>query len=465
MDLAKQWQKDEPSSVDGFLLEAEVLQRQDRFAEASVVINKASAIDNSAPVRLTAIRLNLREKKYDAALEKTEALLTDEPYNLAALASYFALKNEQKDPDPAINKIRAAVKDNPNQANLGLLLARIALSINEPEEALGALSRIGSNRQAPPAFWQIKGLALIRNNQSNEALDHYTKWAELYPNQPNAIMGQLLILETSRAYERGARLATDFIARKENLQIQIMQSYFMVMSGNVRGSKDVLASIDKKYHPLPFLRGVKARIALAEGRGADTLEDAIASYQANKTADNLFVYVRSLDAAKQSEVAIDVIQKHTKEFPNDGRARLLLAERQIVQNPSMALASYESLLKDFPNNFVVLNNAAHLLMEAGNLSKAADYAKRAYAIESKNIAIADTYAQVLAKQGSYADALDVYNNVMSDKVTNEEISLNYIEVLFKNKANTIAQRRIKDLKLVTNKAKERLTALEKEYLK
>jgi putative PEP-CTERM system TPR-repeat lipoprotein len=466
MKLAKQWQKDEPSTVDGFLLEAEVLQRQNRFAEASVVITKAGAIDSkNIPVRLSSIRLDLRQKKLESALKKTEALLADEPYNLPALASYFALKNEAKDAKPAIDKIRAAVKDNPNDSSLGMLLARIALSINEPAEALDAIKNIKEDRSAPPSFWKIKGVSLLRSSKTDEALAHYEAWLKLYPNQEDALLGQLLILDTARQYDKGARISTDFLARKDNLQVKIMQSHFMVMSGNIIGSKEVVASIDKKYHALPFLRGVKARISLAEGKGADTVDDAFAAYEANRTADNLFVYTRSLDKANQPDVAMQVLERHVKNLPKDGRARLLLAERQIQQNPSSAIVSYESLLRDFPNNFVVLNNAAHLLLKEGKLAKAAEYSNRAYIIQPSNVAIGDTHAQVLVAQGKLEEALTVYNNVMSDKVTNEEVTLNYIEVLLKSNAITIAKRRIKDLKLTSADSKARLAALEKKYIK
>lgn len=466
MALARQWQQDEPDSVEGFLLESEVLQRQDRFAEASVVLTKASAINpKSTPVRLSEIRLDLREQKLDVAMTKTEALLKDEPYNLPALASYFALKNEAKDAKPAIDKIRKALRDNPNDDNLGLLLARIALSIDNTEEAVAALKNIQVNRQAPPSFWQIKGIALLRNNQTDEALAHYEAWANLYPNQENAVLGQLLILDNARDYDKGARISSNFVARKDNLQVKIMQSYFMVMSGNVIGSKEVLASIDEKYQALPFLRGVKARIAITEGGSAEAVEDAMVSYDANRNADNLFVYVRTLDLTGQSLVALGIIEQHVKDFPSDGRVRMLLAERQIKQDPSVALASYEALLQDFPNNFVVLNNAAHLLMEAGDLNKASEYSNRAFVIQPKNIAIGDTHAQILVRQGKNKEALDVYNGVMSDKVTSEEILLNYIEVLFKNNNLTIAERRIKDLQLTTAEAKARLAALQKQYVK
>lgn len=466
MALAKQWQTDEPAVVDGYLLESEVLQRQERFAEASVVITRARTLDKaSVAVKLASIRLDLRQKKLDSALTKTEALLEQAPYNLPALASYFALKNEANNATQAIDKIRKAVNDNPNDTNLSLLLARISLSIDKPDEALDAIKNIESNRLAPPSFWQIKGLALLKNNQSDDALKHYAVWSELFPNQENAIMGQLLILETSRAYETGARIATDFLAKKDNLQIKIMQSYFMVMSGDVVGSKQVVASLADKYQPLPFLRGVKARIALAEGRGGEVVEDALIAYETAKSADNMFIYVRTLDLSKQSHLVLNVLEKHVKEFPNDGRSRLLLAERQIAQEPSTALASYEQLLIDFPNNFVVLNNAAYLLMEAGNLDKAVEYSSKAFVIQPDNVAIGDTHAQILLRLGNAEEALEVYNNVMSDNVNNEDISLNYIEVLLINNNITIAQRRIDDLILTSVESKARLADLQKQYLK
>jgi putative PEP-CTERM system TPR-repeat lipoprotein len=465
MELAKQWQKDDPQALEGLLLEAEVLQRQERYAEASVVITKALQLDSDdIPARLAAIRLDLREQKLDAALAKTESLLEKHPSNLPALASYFALKNDAKNPGPAIERIRTAVRNNPNDANLGLLLARISLAENKPADALDALKNIKPNRQAAPSFWQIKGVALLRNNQRDEALKHYEDWAKFYPNQENAVMGQLLILDTTRGYAKGARAATDFLSRKDNLQIKIMQSYFMVMSNDIEGSKQVVASIEDRFQPLPFLRGVKARIALLEGRGASAVEDAAVAYDSNKSSDNMFVYVRILDAAGRSQESMELIAQHAKEFPNDGRAKLLLAERQMRQDSSDALVTYEEMLKEYPNNFVVLNNAAYLHMEANNLQKAYEYGSRAFEIQPDNVATADTYAQILMRQGKTKDAVDVYNRVMSDKVKNEDIVVNYIEALLKNKSLTIAKRRIEDLELTTDKARDRLASLQKEYL-
>lgn len=462
--LAKQWQKDEPSSIEGLLLEVEVLQRQARYAEAAVVLDKAAKLDPSnTPVKLSSIRLDLRQEKFGDATKKTEALLNIEPTNLPALATYFALKNEAGAPEVAVNKIQSALTNNPDNTGVALLLGRIKTASGKPEEALVALQNIEATRQAPAAYWPIQGVSLVRSGRVDEALVHYENWGRLYPNQQAAVTGQLMILDSKRDYEKGSRLANDFLQRKQDIQVQIMQSYFTVMVGDFRRATELLDAIDDQYQALPFLRGVRARIAIVEGRSADAVPDAKAAYDANSNSDNLFLYVRALDENNQSDVSYDVITQHLKNEPRDGRARLVLAERQMSIDPNAAIASYKAMLEEFPNNFVVLNNLAYLTMESGNLVEAAEFGEKAYAVKPENPAVADTYAQVLIKQNKLQEAIDVYNRAMTGNINSDEINLNYIEALIMNKSSTIAKRRIDGLKLTTAEGRARLADIQEKY--
>ena len=462
--LAKQWQQDEPSSVDGFLLESEVLQRQEKYDEAASALAQAIKLgENNDAVKIAAIRLDLRQRNLPEALTKTEALLKQSPTNLPALASYFALKNEAGEADLGLQKIQQAAKANPENQSIVLLLARVSLALNKPEITLSAINSIKPNRKAPLAYWPMQGLALLRSNKTDEAEKHYKKWSELYPNQENAVMGQLLILDGQRKYRDGATIASDFLKRKNNVQIQLMQSYFFVMSGNVEGAKRSLGEVDEKFLPLPFARGVKARIALSENRPADAIEDALVAYDANKNTNNLFVYYRALQTSGQGEKGFELLTQHVKEFDRDVRAKMLLAERQISRNKNGAISTYESILTDVPTNFVVLNNLAYLYMQEGELDKALNHASKAYEIEPDNVATADTYAQILVRQGKVEDAVKAYNRVMTKEVDNEEIFLNYIEALLKNGNKVVADRRMSDLTLTQDESVKRLDALRKEY--
>jgi tetratricopeptide (TPR) repeat protein len=187
------------------------------------------------------------------------------------------------------------------------------------------------------------------------------------------------------------------------------------------------------------------------------------AYDANKNTNNFFLYYRALRASGQSDRSLQVLNQHLNAFPNDARAKMVLAERQIGIDTDAAIKSYREILQDFPNNFVALNNVAYVLMEKGDYDDAMEYASKAYEIQPDNIATADTYAQILVRQNKVEDAVKVYNRVMNDEVTNEEIFLNYIEALLKNGSTVIAERRMGDLTLTKPESQSRLAELRQEF--
>lgn len=464
LELAKEWQLSAPDEVEGYLLEAEVLQRQENFAEADKILAQvASFAPQSSGLLVAKIRLNLRQQKIDEAMAVTDQLLSNEPNNVIGLASLFSIKLEQGKQAEAITRIQQSFDADQANQGLALLLARAALADNQPKLSIATLESITPDRAAPNQYWSMKGFALLRDNQSDAAQKHYQQWGALFPNQQSAVIGQMLILDAKREYEKGIRLTTDFLARKDDLQISFLQSYFYAMAGNAEQAKATLDTIDDQYLALPFLRGVKARIALLENRAADAVEDARISYVENKKSDNLFVLVQALEASGETQQSFEVIAEHSKAFPDDMRAKLLLAERLITSDSTQAIATYRSMLQSAPNNFVVLNNLAYLLMQEGDLNSAAEFAKRAYDIQPDNAATVDTYAQVLVKQGKVNDAVEAYNKVMTDDVVNEEIILNYIETLLKNGSTVIAKRRLEARTFSNPTSLERIDALKQEF--
>lgn len=464
LELAKAWQVDEPEKADAYILESEVFQRQQKYVQAEDALTKARSIDTqNTAIDIALIRLDLRQQKYDSALIKTEQLLQKEPDNLDGLASLLALKNKKGQLDDAIAQVQSVLQKNPDNDSLRILFARATLSFNQPKVALDALNKIQPSKNVSPAYWPIMGLALLRNNKVDLALSHYEQWSEYYPNQQSAAIGQLVILDTERKYSEGAQVTTDFLARKENLEVRLMQSYFFVMSGNVEGAKRVLRSVEEQYQALPFIRGVKARIAIAENRSSEAVEDAMVAYDASKNSANLLVLVHTLEASRNMDAAFTVIQDHVNASPNDMQAQMLLAERQIGKDVKAAIASYEKVLAALPNNFIVLNNIAYLELQEGNLAKAAEYSGRAYEMQPDNAATADTYAQILVRQGELEQAVSTYNRIMGKDMKNEEIFLNYLETLWLNGSSVIAERRMNDLELKQSESKVRFAELKAKY--
>jgi putative PEP-CTERM system TPR-repeat lipoprotein len=464
LELAKEWQRTDPSDAEGYLLESEILQRQQDFDGAEAILEQVNGFaPDNVSLMMAMIRLNLRQQKIEEAMLVTERLLAKQPDNIVGLASLFAIKNEQDKPQEAIERIQQSFDNNKNNSALALLLARAGLANDQATLAIETLNSIDANRSAPNGYWSMKGIALLRDNQVAAAEKHYQTWAKVLPNQQNAVLGQLLILDSKREFEKGIIIIKDFLARKDDVQLSFLQPYFYAMNRDAAKAKETLNNIDERYQPLPFLRGVKARIALLENRPEEAIEDAQIAYEENKKTDNLLVYIQALQLAGQADVSYETLVAHSAEFPNDMRAKLVLAEQQISRDPDAAIATYENMLASAPNNFVVLNNIAFLFMEKGELERAANFASRAYEIQPDNVATVDTYAQILIKQGNMEEAVEAYGKVMNSDVSNEEIVLNYIDALLRNGSVVIAKRRLEDREFKRPESRLRIDALKEEF--
>ena len=467
LDLAKQWQKDEPKNVDGYLLEAKALELEKKYSQAAEIIIDTLKIEASnLDAQLASIRIDILEKKYEQGINKAELFLLQQPNNAMALGYYFQLKSDTGDPRNAMTKIEEAVSQNTNDQGLILLAARTMLISNRLEEALSFLNSIEANRMTPKAYWELKGTVLYRTMQIEEAITHYNKWVSYFPKQEAPTIALLTVLGTQNKYAEAAAVAAKFRAETENLQIKLMHAYFLVMSKDAKGAKSLLGSLESQYQMVPFVRGIKARIALLERRGALGIEDARISFEANKKPENLFIYVQTLESGGQIDKAFILLEQHLLEFPLDIRSKSLLAERQVARDPVTALNTYEDMIKDYPNNPVFLNNAGYLHMQAKNMEKAYEYSAKAYNISPENVSFTDTYSQQLISRGETNKAVEAYNKVINDTVVDEEIILNYIEALLKNNNLLTAKRSIQDFnsKLKSQESRDRLLVLQAEFL-
>jgi Tfp pilus assembly protein PilF len=78
-----------------------------------------------------------------------------------------------------------------------------------------------------------------------------------------------------------------------------------------------------------------------------------------------------------------------------------------------AVQEHESILQKQPTNVTVLNNLAYILADTGmDVSKALDYAKRAYEALPGNANVLDTYGYVLLKNGDAKQADEILQRAL-----------------------------------------------------
>lgn len=462
--LSDEWKKEASTDPQGFLLAGEIALRKNDLAKAEAEFLSALAIaPNDNKVKMSLVGLDIRNEKLDAAALKLEKLIASSPDYLPALTAYFAIKQQQGNSDQGMAPILAQLEKTPKNAELVILAARIQASESQYDKALALLDVIPADENAPNPFWPTKGLSLLQSGKIDAAEAHYKTWIELSPNNREAALGQLLLLDSQNKYNDALALTKRYLNARDDMQIEVLQSYFTVMSGDSEGARALVNGFTKEVQLLPFVRGVMARIKLREQNPAGAVEDAEVAFNANQNSKNLQVLVISYDLTGQADKSYELLTTYSANKPADLSALMLLAEKEIGKDKVSAISKYKEALKLNENNFVVLNNLAFLLMEENKIGEASGFAKRAYDLKPNNAATVDTYAQILVRQNKPAEALEAYNRVMNDDVKNEEIFLNYIETLLLNDSIVIAKRRIESTTLTLPESEAKLAKLKAQY--
>ncbi len=107
-----------------------------------------------------------------------------------------------------------------------------------------------------------------------------------------------------------------------------------------------------------------------------------------------------------SDAALRLLEAWVRGRPDDLRVRMTLASAyDRLDRDDDAVAAYERVLDQDPNEVSALNNAAWLL-RGTSPDRAFDYASRARALDPQNPSVLDTYATVAVRSDNMADALE-----------------------------------------------------------
>ena len=463
-ELAEQWKNEVPNSVSALLLEGDVKQRQGDVNGARNAYTAARTLEpNNVNAEIALIGLDIRAEDFKTAATKLESVISRNPSYVPALTAYFSVQQRLGDAQKGMKPSLEALAADSNNAGLLMLVSRMYVSNEQLKQADTQLTKIKADKDAPAAYWQLFGYVLLQSEQVTRAEQHYDTWLTLFPSQRDALLGKLLILDAQNKFADALKLTQSFMSERDDIQVKILQAYFYVMTEDSKSAKRILNSFDAQIQPLPFLRGVAARIAILEGRPADAIEDALLAYNASSNSKNMLLVVQAYTLSKQEDKSYEFLVTHLAKNPNDLRALMLVAGKELETKPASAIQRYQQALELNQNNFIVLNNLAYLLMEEGKLSDAASYAKRAYDLRPENVATVDTYAQILIRQNRVAEAVEAYQRSDVDDTDNEEVFLNYVEALLMDGKKPVASRRLEEREFKLPASNQRMAELKRTY--
>jgi putative PEP-CTERM system TPR-repeat lipoprotein len=463
-EFANEWMQKEPNEFKGYVLLGEVYTKRKDFAGALKQFQKANEVDpENGFVKLAIANLDLLQQNFAEGASKIKAILDKKPDFVPAIASYYLAHAAQQKGAEGMQPALDALDDDPENVQIRLVVARMYLSERNWQEALDTLNKIEENADTSATYWNIKGKTLLGLGGIVEANQHYDKWLEAYPNSKEANLGKLLILDSKGDFKQGAELSKEFLTVREDLAIRMLNVHFLVMSAQTHKAEEAFESLPENAKKLPVAQGFRARMLLAEGKSEEALGYAKTVYENIPNSRNAVLLAVNLERVGRKEEAMTLLMSHSEQFPTDVAVKMMIAERQISSNENAAIATYEKTLKLNPNNFVVLNNLAYLYTQEGRLKEAENYARQAVEQRPDNADAVDTLAQALMKQKKYAEALKFYDRIINDKMKNDEIYLNYVELLFANGNNTLARRKLTERKFDSGTLNQRVEEIKAKY--
>ena len=417
--------------------------RQQKFTEAKLEFEKAIAKDSKRPsARLALVNVAVAQKKMSQALLLLEQLLFDFPNNVPTLATYYLVNKQVNKQSSGIEKIQSAFNRDPSNIAIRLLLARIQVVESDYQVAIDLLTEVKDQNDLPTAYWKILGQSFIKSNQLRPATSHYDAWLAIEPNNKDAVVGKLLLLDSQNKFAEASLLTQGYLNNRDDMQMQLLKVHFLLMQGDYSDAQKAYDALPVNLLGLPLAKSFMARFQLNNKQPELALENALVAYNASPNNRNLRLLLFTYDFLKQTDESMELLKKHVEKQSTDLGAKMLLAERQMVGDSTAAMVTYELALQQNPDNYIASNNLAYLYLQKGDIDKAMPYGERAVELKPNNSAALDTLAQIYVAEKDYKEALNLYDRAITDAMQNEEIYLNYVEALLLSEDKFLAKRKL-----------------------
>jgi cellulose synthase operon protein C len=377
-----------------------------RSFERAVNLNPTyfPAVDNLA-------RLDIADKKPEAARQRFEAVLAKDPKQRDALLALAELRSREGGTNASsdvVALINRAIAVDPNDLTPRLLLISYHLRTKEPKKAVTAAQDALAAMPNRPEIYDAAGRAYQAAGELNQAVAVYSKLSSLQPTSPLPYIRLAQLRLASKDKEAAAAdLRKALELQRDHLGAQ---RGIIALDLEAGRQKEALAMAHQVQKQRPkdavgyvfegdiYAMGKQWNEAVAAYRKG--LKETGATYLATRLHDALTL---SGNGAGAEQFATGWLKEHLK----DNAFRLHLAQTAgLRKDYPAAIQQYRKLLEQQPNNPELLNNLAWALAQVKD-PKAIVYAEQAYKLAPRQPAVMDTLGTLLVEKGDTARGLEL----------------------------------------------------------
>lgn len=382
-DAVKAWQRDQPKSVAAVITHGDLEVSQDHLAKARQEYERAARMaPKMANPQFALGNLARREGKDAQALAHYKKAVELAPDDRNALRALLQLSTQnEKRLDETVAFLKKQADQHPKAIGPRIVLLQNALregNFKDAEALANRIQGLSKRREVTEhlmtAIYSNAALSALRNKQDQQAAQIIKQAEQQYP---------------------------------DNLQIGLVDAHRLFTVGKEQQALDALRKL-KKNHPdsdRPYLVEADYRA------GKKQYDQAIDLYKlALQKSDDPQISVQLAhvqNEAGQGDKALATLEKAAKLYPDAPGVILQLGlAYQSQKQTDKAVQTYQRLLKLSPDQPVALNNLAWLYQQKGD-KRAINMAKRAYELQPRSAAIADTYGWIMYSQGQVKDSIPI----------------------------------------------------------
>jgi putative PEP-CTERM system TPR-repeat lipoprotein len=378
-------------------------------------------------------RLDLAVRKPEEAKKRFADVLARNPKSslaFLALAELEARTGSSKDTVVAL--LDKAVAANPTDVASRLALINFYLGARDSGKAVTAAQDALTSLPDDPALVDAEARALQAAGNFNQALSNYARLSEMNPTsvQPYLRMAEVHVAAKNpgaamQSLRKALSIKPDSIEAQRGMILLDMQA------GRSADAVAVARNIQQQFpkNPMGFLLEGDVHAAGAAWKEAvNAYRKGIAQTGASELAIKLHTALTAQNVRGEADKFAAAWQK---EHPKDQRFRLYLAELAASRNDfATAIRTYQAMLKEQPDNPVLLNNLAWV-MARNKDPKAIEIAERAYELAPDQANIIDTLGLLLMEKGDFKRSLELLRRARALAPRNPLIQFNLAAALVK----------------------------------
>jgi len=351
------------------------------------------------PARMNLARLDMRENKVEAARANFEKIVAEQKDHTGAMIALAEIAVQENRPDDAVAWLRKADAANPKDITAAGRLIGFYQAQRQPGKALIVARELDIRFPTNPRVIEMLGRVQLAAGESANAVTSFRRLVDLDPKLPQAHLLLAGALSAARDTDGARRAIRDAIAADVNhVPAYMALGRLELRSGNEPEALKVAEQLSARLPDLAAGDTLTGDIYM----GVKKFDRALAAYQKAVAKDDgpAAVLRRYGARTKLDQTAAGLAELQAwVDRKDDRQVRHVLATSYISAGRNDdAIREVRRLLKDEPDNPIVLNNLAWLLDQKGDPS-ALETAERALKLAPNAAAIQDTAGWIFANRG------------------------------------------------------------------